>query len=96
MLPVSPCNAAGARLALGLALLVITGMALTPTPGEVQLSVNDKLGHAMAFLLLGFLSHASWPEIKFGWRQVSALIGYGLTLEFIQYLFPTDTSPCWI
>ena len=88
MLPVSPCNAAGARLALGLALLIITGMALTPAPGEIQLSVNDKLGHAMAFLLLAFLTHASWPEIKFNWRQVSALLGYGLALEFTQYFIP--------
>ena len=88
MLPVSRCNAAGARLALGLAMLIITSMALTPTPGEVQLSVNDKLGHALAFLLLAFLSHASWPEIRFGWQQVVALLGYGLALEVIQYFIP--------
>ena len=88
MLPISPCNAAGARLALGLALLIITGMALTPAPGEIQQAINDKLGHAAAFLLLAFLSHASWPEIKFGWRQISALLGYGLALEFIQYFIP--------
>ena len=88
MLPVSRCNAAGARLALGLALLIITSMALTPTPGEVQQSVNDKLGHAMAFLLLAFLSHASWPAIRFGWQQAGALLGYGLALEVIQYFIP--------
>ena len=85
MLPISPCNTVGARLVLVLALLMITSMALTPTPGEVQQSVNDKLGHALAFLLLAFLVHTSWPRIQFGWRQFSALLGYGLALEVAQH-----------
>lgn len=88
MLPISPCNTVGARLVLGLALLIITSLALTPTPGDVQQSINDKLGHTLAFLLLAFLVHASWPLIKFNWRQVSALLGYGLALEIAQYFIP--------
>ena len=88
MLPISPCNTVGARLVLVLALLMITSMALTPTPGEVQQSVNDKLGHALAFLLLAFLVHTSWPRIQFGWRQFSALLGYGLALEVAQHFIP--------
>lgn len=89
MLPISPCNTAGARLVLGLSLLLITGMALTPTPGEIQQSVNDKLGHVVAFLLLAFLVHASWPGLRFGWRQASALLGYGVALEIAQYFIPS-------
>ena len=88
MLPISPCNTVGARLVLVLALLMITSMALTPTPGEVQQSVNDKLGHALAFLLLAFLVHTSWPRIQFGWRQFSALLGYGVALETAQHFIP--------
>ena len=88
MLPISPCNTVGARLVLVLALLIITSMALTPTPGEVQQSVNDKLGHALAFLLLAFLVHTSWPRSQFGWRQFSALLGYGVALETAQHFIP--------
>ena len=87
-LPISRCNTAGARLLLGLALLIITGMALTPSPGVIQQSVNDKLGHALAFLVLAFLTHASWPELKFSWRQITPLLGYGLAIEITQYFIP--------
>jgi VanZ family protein len=88
MLPISSCTTAGARLLLGLALLIITSMALTPEPGVVQQSVNDKLGHVTAFFLLAFLTHASWPELKFSWRQVIALLGYGAAIEVAQYFIP--------
>ena len=88
MLPISPCNTVGARLVLGLALMMITSMALTPAPGDIQQSVNDKLGHAIAFLLLAFLVHASWPGLRFGWRQVSSLLGYGVALEVAQLFIP--------
>lgn len=88
MLPISPCNAVGARLLLLLSLLIITSMALTPAPGEIQQSVNDKLGHALAFLLLAFLVHASWPEFKFRWRQLIPLLSYGVALECAQYFIP--------
>ena len=87
-LPISRCNTAGARLLLGFALLVITGMALTPSPGVIQQSVNDKLGHLMAFLVLAFLTHASWPELKFSWRQIIPLATYGLAIEISQYFIP--------
>lgn len=87
-LPISRCNTAGARLLLGLALLIITGMALTPSPGVIQQSVNDKLGHTLAFLVLASLTHASWPELKFSWRQIIPLASYGLAIEITQYFIP--------
>lgn len=87
-LPVSRCNRTGARLALGLSLLVITYMALTPVPDLLQQSVNDKLGHALAFVLLSFLSHASWPKQTFGWRHGLPLLTYGIALECLQYFVP--------
>ncbi len=87
-LPISRCSTAGARLLLGLALLIITGMTLTPSPGVIQQSVNDKLGHILAFLVLAFLAHASWPELKFSWRQIIPLLGYGMAIEITQYFIP--------
>ena len=87
-LPISRCNQAGARLLLALALLVITSMALTPSPGAVQEAVNDKLGHLMAFTLLALLVHASWPERDFDWRLGLPLLGYGLAIELIQHFIP--------
>ena len=91
-LPISRCDTVGARLLLGLALLIITGMALTPSPGVIQQSVNDKLGHTLAFLVLAFLAHASWPELKFSWRQIIPLLGYGLAIEITQYFIPNRYS----
>ncbi|WP_457669766.1 VanZ family protein [Thiolapillus sp.] len=78
----------GARLALGLALLLITYMALTPLPDLLQQSVNDKLGHGLVFALLSFLSHAAWPRRAFGWRHGLPLLAYGIALECLQYFVP--------
>ncbi|WP_456406139.1 VanZ family protein [Thiolapillus sp.] len=87
-LPLSRCNQTGARLILGLALLIITYMALTPIPDLLQQTVNDKFGHALAFLLLAFLVHASWPNAPFGWRHGAPLVAYGAFLECAQYFVP--------
>ncbi len=87
-MPIRHCYQIGARLALGLALLVITYMALTPVPDLLQQSVNDKLGHALAFVLLSFLSHAGWPKRAFGWRHGLPLLAYGVALECLQYFVP--------
>ncbi len=73
---------------MGLALLVITYMALTPVPDLLQQSVNDKLGHILAFVLLSFLSHASWPRKTFGWHHGLPLLTYGIALECLQYFVP--------
>ena len=78
----------GARLLLGLALLIITYMALTPMPALIQETVNDKLGHALAFLFLAALAHAGWPEQGFGWRHGLWLMAYGIGLECAQYFVP--------
>jgi len=87
-LPISRCNTAGARLLLGLALLIISIMTLTPSPGTIQQSVNDKLGHVSAFFVLAFLTHASWPGFNFNWRQIIPLLSYALAIEITQYLIP--------
>ncbi len=87
-LQVDRCNQTGARLLLGLALLIITYMALTPIPDLLQQTVNDKFGHALAFMLLAFLVHSSWPNMPFNWRHGIPLVAYGIFLECAQYFVP--------
>ena len=94
-LSVSRCNQTGARLLLALALLIITYMALTPVPDLLQQSVNDKLGHALAFMLLAFLTHASWPNSTFGWRHGLPLLAYGVFIECTQYFVPGRFFSLW-
>lgn len=89
------CDQTGARLMLGLALLIITYMALTPIPDLLQQNVNDKLGHALAFVLLAFLTHASWPNTAFSWRHGLPLLGYGIFLECAQYFMPGRFFSLW-
>ena len=87
-LPVSSCNSAGFRLVFALAILVITWLTLTPSPGAVVTSVNDKLAHLVEFLVLAFLAHGSWPDYAFDWKFISPLAAFGLTLELLQYFIP--------
>lgn len=94
-LQVNRCNQTGARLLLGLALLIITYMALTPIPDLLQQRVNDKLSHALAFALLAFLTHASWPNSAFNWRHGLPLIAYGIFLECAQYFVPGRFFSLW-
>jgi glycopeptide antibiotics resistance protein len=79
----------GARLILGLVLLIATYMALIPMPELLQQSVNDKLGHLLLFVILGFLTHASWGNRRFNRKHALPLFAYGVTLECLQYFSPT-------
>ena len=83
----SPCNAAGLRLLLALALLLIGWQAVTPSPLGPP-GVNDKLLHALVFVGLAFLAEGGWPERPFGWRSFAWLALYGGVLEVAQYFAP--------
>ena len=87
-LPLSPCNRAGARLLLALALMVVTWLMLSPAAGQGGIPINDKVAHALVFGLLALLTHASWPERDFDWRLGLPLLTYGLAIEVIQYFVP--------
>ena len=87
-LPLTPCNQAGARLLLALALLIVTYLALTPAPLPLQEEINDKLGHLLAFWLLAALAHAGWARRDFDTRLWLPLLAYGLAIECIQYFIP--------
>jgi len=86
---ISRCNQMGARLILGLSLLITTYMALIPLPSLVQESINDKLGHVLLFIFLGFLAHASWGNRPFNWKHALFLFTYGAMLECLQYFSPS-------
>lgn len=94
-LGLSRCNQVGARLLLGLALLVVSYLALTPYPDDLQEAVNDKLGHAIAFTLLALLVHASWPHRHFDWRLALPLLGYGIAIEGLQHFIPGRFPSLW-
>ena len=84
----SPCNQAGARLALALALLVATWLMLTPAPPAAAGQVNDKLAHLLTFAGLAFLAHAGWPQQGFAPRLWLPLLAYGLAIEGLQSFVP--------
>jgi hypothetical protein len=74
---------------LGLALVLITWMALTPQPVELpEAPLADKWGHFVAFLGLAFLVDASWPARGFDLPKWAPLLGYGLAIELIQSQIP--------
>jgi VanZ family protein len=73
---------------LALALLLITWQSLVPNPVPAAELAGDKPLHALAFVLLGFLADAGWPERPFDWRKFVPLGFYGLAIEGIQAFVP--------
>jgi VanZ family protein len=76
------------RIALTTALLGIGYLATTPMTYPVVSSINDKVEHLVAFLLLAFLGDFAFPRYAWSWRKYLPLMGYGLLLETIQYFLP--------
>jgi VanZ family protein len=84
-MPISRCDAAGFRLMLGLALVVVTWLALTPRPPQLpEVAFADKWTHLGTFLVLAFLADASWPDRGFDLPKWALLLGYGLAIELLQ------------
>ena len=82
---ISRRDAVGFRLLLGLALAIVTWLALTPQPVQLpQLSHADKWAHLATFMVLAFLADASWPERGFDPPKWGLLLAYGLAIELIQ------------
>jgi VanZ family protein len=86
---ISRCNSVGFRLMLGLALVIITTLALMPDPQPVATELPlDKITHLAAFLVLAWLTDAGWPEHGFvAWKWLP-LLAYGLAIEVIQIAVP--------
>lgn len=77
-----------ARLALLLAVLAITTLALMPVPTVPITTSWDKLNHALAFITLALLADHAFPRQPF-WRcLVPWLLAYGVAIELAQWLTP--------
>lgn len=88
-MPISALNRIISRWLLGVALLTVTWLTLTPNPVPMpDMVLADKWSHLLAFLLLAFLTDLSWPARPFGRAEGSALIGYGVLLEVVQSQIP--------
>lgn len=78
----------GFRLALPVALIVVTYLATSTLQFPVVENINDKVNHIFAFFVLALLADFSFPRNGFGLAKVLPLLGYGLAIEFIQYFLP--------
>ena len=88
-MPISRCNCAGFRLLLGLALVVITWLALRPDPEPIVTDLPvDKFMHLAAFLALALLADISWPDRGFVTAKWAALMVYGVAIELAQTAIP--------
>jgi len=69
------------------AVIAILYLATTSVDHTVQSTFNDKFNHLIAFIVLSFLAHISYPKLhKIKWA--AALFFYGLLIECIQYFLP--------
>jgi len=73
---------------LGIALIAILYLALTPHPPEITLSVSDKVNHLLAFYTLAVLADQACERQPFMPGPALWLLAYGLLIECLQYLLP--------
>ena len=76
------------RVMLVLSLLLIIYLATTELTHPLMMSVNDKLGHVLAFVILAFFMDFSFPASSFNLSKILPLLAYGLLIEVIQYFLP--------
>lgn len=76
------------RIALVIALVGVTVLALMPNK-EVPVTTSwDKLDHWLAFFTLSLLADHSFPRLAF-WRRIAPwLLAYGIAIELLQWLTP--------
>lgn len=88
-MPISRCDCAGFRLALGLLLVIVTYLSLTPQPpGLPDVPMSDKLAHFGIYIVLAFLVDASWPDQGFTRMKWLSLLIYGVLIELLQSQIP--------
>jgi len=76
------------RIILIVSFLLITYLVTTELKHPTLTSVNDKLGHVLAFIYLAFLVDYSFPASRFGLIKILPLLAYGLFIEIIQHYLP--------
>lgn len=76
------------RLALAVTIVAILYLATTEVEYSVVEDLNDKVSHILAFFVLAFLLNFSVLDKPFNLKLATALLGFGLLIEFIQYFIP--------
>ena len=76
------------RLAWCGLILLVFWQATSPSPHESTTLINDKLGHALVFFLLGYLGWTGWHRTRFIGLMFAFLVFYGLLIEVVQYYVP--------
>jgi len=76
------------RMLFCIAVSTITYLATTEQSYPVISDFNDKFSHVFAFLVLAFLADFSYPEYSYNYYKITALFGYGVSIEIIQYYIP--------
>lgn len=85
---VSWCNQVGLKMFLFLVLVMVTWQALSPQPAAATQVINDKLGHALVFLVLAAISDHAYAMSAFNWKKLSWLMSYGIAIEIFQHFIP--------
>jgi len=80
-----------ARIALGLALAVVTWLCLTPDISDPGLVPWDKARHFLAFYMLTGLAVVGLPRVGLQWI-VLAMLAYGALIEILQGFAGRDRS----
>lgn len=76
------------RILLTAAVSGILFLATIPLACSIVCDINDKLNHVAAFFVLAFLADYSFPETKNRWALIFSLLGYGISIEVIQFFLP--------
>ncbi len=84
----SPGYLACSRILFCITVLMITCLATAELESTAVVSVQDKLNHFVAFLVLAFLLDFSFPGSRFNTKKILLLFSYGVGLEVIQYYLP--------
>lgn len=81
------------RLAAGLIVLGIGGLALLPADQAVSSGFSDKIEHAVGFGTLALCSRLGWPRAR-NLMLWSGITAYGGAIELAQFAAP-GRSPEW-
>ena len=77
-----------ARMALAIATIAITALALMPAPEVPVTTAWDKLDHGFAFFTLALLAEHAFPHQPF-WRRIAlCVVAYGVGIEIVQWFTP--------
>ena len=79
--------------AFGAASLTVLFLAITPSP-EIPGNPNDKLLHAIAFVVLALLAALAFPRVKLRYLAI-LLAGFAASIEMIQLMMQQGRVAEW-